>query len=107
MPIFDAFIINTYLNATLVEGGIFAFDCETLPTLPDLQLTFGEVEVNLPSSAYSITLQDPESNEKLCISAISISAAPLWIVGDAFLREYYTVYDKKENRVGFAKSVQE
>lgn len=28
----------------------------------------------------------------------------LWIVGDVFLRRYFTVYDLGRNAVGFAKS---
>lgn len=29
---------------------------------------------------------------------------PIWIIGDVFLRRFYTVYDLGNNAVGFAKS---
>lgn len=30
---------------------------------------------------------------------------PIWIIGDVFLRKFYTVYDKGRDAVGFATAI--
>lgn len=35
---------------------------------------------------------------------INIPGGSLWIIGDIFLKKYFTVYDMERNAVGFAKS---
>jgi len=53
----------------------------------------------------------PLQNNGYCTVGIEVTylpsqnGQPLWILGDVFLKEYYTIFDMAYNRIGFAKSV--
>jgi len=97
--------INSRLGATKSPmGGQYMVDCSTVPELPDLVLQFGGKKLNLAPEDYVLEAQGQ------CVSGfmgmdIPEPAGPIWIVGDVFLRRYYTIYDLGNNRVGFADSV--
>jgi saccharopepsin len=96
----SAFRINNHIGAVLNHTtGLFDLDCDTTG-LDDLTIFLGGGVFTLPPSAYVLR----ESGT--CVSGISNGVdATGAIFGDAFLREYYSIYDKEAGAVGFAKAV--
>lgn len=101
LPSSLAEIINAKIGATKSWSGQYQVDCDTRDNLPDLTLTLGGYNFTL--TAYDYTLEVSGS----CISAFTPMDFPkpigdMAIIGDAFLRRYYSVYDLKKDAVGLA-----
>ncbi|KAI9106252.1 aspartic peptidase domain-containing protein [Phlyctochytrium arcticum] len=101
LPSAEADAINTRIGAKKNFNGQYTIDCAQVPNLPSLMLKFGDREFILEGKDYILQVSGS------CVSGfmgldIPAPAGPLWIVGDVFLRKYYTVYDLGKNRVGFA-----
>ncbi|KAG1741532.1 Asp-domain-containing protein [Suillus paluster] len=83
----------------------YQVNCATVQSLPELTFYFGGKPFTLRGSDYVA------ENQGTCISSLegmdveSPGGGSLWIIGDVFLRRYYTVYDLGQNAVGFAKAV--
>lgn len=95
--------INESIGAKRGFRGAYTIDCDRVESLPDVTFTFGGHDFSLTADDYILQAQG------FCMSAfmgidIPAPAGPIWIIGDAFLRAYYTVYDLGRNRVGFAKA---
>ncbi|KAH0618839.1 hypothetical protein JD844_018335 [Phrynosoma platyrhinos] len=97
--------MNSFLNAVGAQQdqyGQNTVNCNTVQNLPTISFTINGVSFPLPPSAYIL------NNNGYCMVGIqptylpSQNGQPLWILGDVFLREYYSVYDMGNNRVGFA-----
>lgn len=92
-------VINEQIGAKKGFRGIYTVDCAEIPNLPSVSFEFGGHKFPLEAKDYILQTSGG------CISpfmGLDLPGLKLWIVGDAFLRKYYTVYDMEKHRVGFA-----
>nr|Q9GMY4.1 RecName: Full=Gastricsin; AltName: Full=Pepsinogen C; Flags: Precursor [Sorex unguiculatus]BAB11754.1 pepsinogen C [Sorex unguiculatus] len=89
-------------GAQLDQDGQMVVNCNNIQNLPTLTFVINGVQFPLLPSAYVL------NNNGYCTLGVeptylpSPTGQPLWILGDVFLRSYYSVYDMGNNRVGFA-----
>lgn len=113
VPTAIAQAFNKQIGATQSFKGMYTVDCSVLTNgaLPDLVFGFPDAasgQVNsFPLSPSDYIIQ----SGGVCLSTvmgvdIPAPIGPMLIVGDVFLRKYYTIYDRGNDRVGFALSVQ-
>ncbi|KAJ7638850.1 endopeptidase [Roridomyces roridus] len=103
LPTDIAEMLNSQIGATKSWNGQYTVPCEKVASLPDLTFYFGGDPYPIAASDYILNVQNT------CISSftgmdINLPGGSLWIVGDVFLRKYYTVYDLGRHAVGFAKA---
>jgi len=103
MPTTIADMLNAEIGATRSWNGQYTVPCDKVPSLPDFTFVFGGKPYPIASTDYILNLGNQ------CVSSftgmdISPGGSDLWIVGDVFLRKYFTVYDLGRDAVGFAKS---
>ncbi|KAJ3062589.1 hypothetical protein HK102_008717 [Quaeritorhiza haematococci] len=94
--------------AKKLNKAIGAFSIPFLPTkfvrcgkkFPTLTFTFNGKEYSLEGKDYIMNA----NLFGLCISPFQGLDVPrdLWVIGDVFLRKYYSIYDQGNNRVGLA-----
>merc|ERR1711907_210382 len=93
--------IATAAGATSLAGKEYVIDCSKLSSLPDLSITLGGKPFTLTAKDYIIQMQGQ------CLFAftgldIPAPAGPLWIMGDVFMRKYYSVFDYGNKQMKFA-----
>jgi len=105
-PTSDVAAIAQLVNATLVENGEYEVDCKQ--TLPDITFIVG-AEGKTQSFVVSGDAYRINVRFNTCLLGIigmdipKLDDGPFWILGDVFMREYYSVFDVGNNQVGFAK----
>nr|XP_015198217.1 PREDICTED: cathepsin E [Lepisosteus oculatus] len=107
-PTEDIKALQEELGATPAGGGMYAVACSSLPWLPDVTFTINGAEFPLTPEAY-IQSEELIGQAVLCMTGfqgmdIPPPAGPLWILGDVFIGQFYSVFDRGHNQVGLARA---
>lgn len=94
LPTDIAEIINKELGAKKSWNGQYTVECSTVDSLPALTFYFGGKPYKLDAKDYILEVQGT------CMSSftgmdIPAPLGPIWIVGDVFLRKFYTVCEHR------------
>ncbi|XP_059961297.1 pregnancy-associated glycoprotein 2-like [Mesoplodon densirostris] len=96
--------LHTLINAKPISHE-FAVPCSSLSRLPTMIFTINGKDYPVPPQAYI-----RKSLRGFCLSSFeggteNLSRSETWILGDVFLRLYFSAYDRGKNRVGLAPAV--
>jgi hypothetical protein len=102
-PVSEVRRIAQLLGATPLFAGEWALDCTKVKTAPSLVFKLGDTDFVLDPVDYIL---DTQGICLLGMMGINIPPpnGPLWILGDVFMRKYYTVFDWGNKQLRIAKS---
>ena len=91
------------IGATPNFMGEYTIDCKLVNDLPDVVFTIDGNEYSIPGKDTVIQAQG------VCLFAFMgmdfPPPGPQWILGDVFMRQYYTVFNYNDQTIGFAKAI--
>ena len=91
------------INPLIAQIGPVNTNCSNVDALPTLSFSLGGKDLPLEPSFYVLKVKDDATGVAECqLGMQALDQLGLWILGDPFLRKYYTVFDREEDRVGFA-----
>jgi saccharopepsin len=96
-------LLNKEMGAKKSYNGQYTIDCSARDSLPDISFKLSGYDFSITAYDYILEVQGS------CISTFMgmdfpAPVGPLAILGDAFLRKWYSIYDVGKGTVGLAKA---
>uniref|UniRef100_A0A8D0FCH9 Peptidase A1 domain-containing protein n=1 Tax=Strix occidentalis caurina TaxID=311401 RepID=A0A8D0FCH9_STROC len=99
-PPSDISKIQSTVGARQDTYGEYNVNCSSISAMPDVIFVIDGVQYPVSASAYT-----EQNSQGTCISSFQNTSGNLWILGDVFIRVYYSIFDRANNRVGLAKAI--
>ncbi len=97
-------LIHQYMNARLSPYGLYTVPCINVPRLPNITIRLGAGNFVLKPSEYTLRFGNTCYSGFMGINFKNEEGLNTWILGDVFLRVYYSIYDFNNGRVGLART---
>ena len=92
-------ILNTVDNVESNESWSYTFPCSESSKMPSFELLYGGYWMEVFAEDYIIDISTDGSTCALCLSGYD--TINYWILGDAFMRGWYSIHDHTNLRMGF------
>lgn len=103
-PTSAATSINQILGGTLAGTGLWVVPCNTISRLPIINMIMSGRGFALKPIDYIIQSNGVCYSSFTALDFLTNENQPGWIIGQTFLRPYYSIYDYGNRRVGIALS---
>lgn len=92
-----------HLGLKEIQAGVYEVDCARVPMMEPVVFNLGDKSYTLDASDYVLRVE--QYNQEMCIFGVSGLDFPqdiesYWILGDVFIRKYYSIFSFEKDNVG-------